>query len=75
MFSLKLEALIRSAYRGSVETNLTSNHEDAGLIAGLAHWVKDLKLLWAVVQVTDAAQIWGCRGCGVGCRLKLLFDP
>ena len=31
---------------GSVETNLTCNHEDTGLIPGLVEWVKDLVLLW-----------------------------
>ena len=45
--------------------NLTSNHEVAGLIPGLAQWVKNLELLSAVVQVTDVAQILHCYGCGV----------
>ena len=34
----------RSFHPGSVVTNLTSNHENVGLIPGLAHWVKDLVL-------------------------------
>ena len=36
---------IRSSHRGSAETNLTSIHEDAGLILGLAQGVKDPVLL------------------------------
>ena len=30
-----------SSHRGSMETNLTRNHEDTGLSPGLAQWVKD----------------------------------
>ena len=40
--------------------------EDTGLIPGFPQWVKDSALLQAAVQVTDAAQIWCCRGC---CKL------
>ena len=34
----------RSSHHDSVETNLTSMHEDAGLIPNLAQWTKDLAL-------------------------------
>ena len=40
--SSKMKA--RSSCSGSGEVNLTRNHEDAGLIPGLTHWLKDLAL-------------------------------
>ena len=48
-----LKRKLGSSCCGSMEMNLTSNHEDAGLIPRFAQWVKDL----VIVTI-----------CGVGCR-------
>ena len=49
--------------------NLTSIHEDVGLIPHLIHWVKDLALMQAVAEVAEAGLIWHNCGCGVGKQL------
>ena len=52
-------------------TNSIGNHGVAGSIPGLAQWVGDLELPWAVVWFTDTAQIPRCCGSGAGRRLRL----
>ena len=44
-YSYAIEYYLGSSHHGSAETNLTSIHEDEGLIPGLSQWVKDLALL------------------------------
>ena len=46
--------------------NPTRIYEDAGSIPDLAQRMKDLELLQVVSEVTDAAWIPCCHGCGVG---------
>ena len=71
----KISRTLRRSRCGSVVTNLTSMHEDSGLIPDLAQWVKTLALHWAVEQVADAAQIPHCYSCGIGLWLQLQFNP
>ena len=55
--------------------NLTSVHEDADSIPGLAHGVKNLAFLQVAAQITDAAQIRHCCGCRAGWQLPPQFNP
>ena len=41
----EMKNTLRSSLHGTVETNLTRNHQVVGLIPGLSQWVKDLVFL------------------------------
>ena len=58
-----------SSHCGTVEMNLASIREVAGLIPRLTQWVEDPVLPKAVVKVKDSAWILRCCGCGVGQQL------
>ena len=46
---------LQSSHCGSVVTNPATIYEDVGSIPVLTQWVKDLVLLWAVVQVAGGS--------------------
>ena len=53
-------------HHDSALTNPTSILEDVASIPSLALSVRDLVLLWTVMQITDEAHILRCCGCGIG---------
>ena len=59
---------LRSSHCDSAVMNPTIIHEDMGSIPGPAQWIKDPELLWAMMQITDAAQIWDLELLWLWCK-------
>ena len=55
--------------------NLTSIHEDPGLIPGLAQRVEYPVLSQTAAAVMDSAWIWCGRGCEIDWQLQRQFYP
>ena len=71
------KSLMGSSYYGTMETNLTRNHEVAGLIPGLAQWVKDLSCheLWCR-RGLDLVLLWlWCRPVATASIKLLAWEP
>ena len=66
---------IGSSYCGSSVTNSTSIHEDAGLIPGFTHWLRNWCCceLWCRSQTQLRSQT--AVSCGLGRQLHLWFNP
>ena len=76
LITFRIKSGVLDDDHGSVETNLTSTHEDAGLIPGPLSGLRIHPALpWAVMQTADTARILLCYGWGVGGQLYLWFDP
>ena len=56
--------MFRSSHRGTVEMNVTRNHEVVGSIPGLTQWVENLALLW----------LW-CRRAAIAPIRPLAWEP